>query len=179
MARNKDPKGFVISNAQSALQKLTLPNLKRHCIVRGMLFEDVGNKSILQLQSWLIHHFDMDIHPEKLDEYDDWADALLKSRNVDETFLNAAFRLGHVAERDEEGNVTKVKQVRGIKKKKKRRERTQEGIFSGTKKAYTVELQKQGLSKADVTEMVKAKFPDAKDKSISIWFNKAKKGTLR
>lgn len=171
---------FQVTNAHSALQKLNLPDLKRHCIVRGIPFEKVGDSSILQLQSWFLKNYNNKVDISLLDKYDDWLEAYLKARNVDKTMLDPIFRLGHISERDDEGNVTKVKRVRGMGKKvQKKRERTEEGIFTGTKKAYAVELQKQGLTKAEVTEKVMEKFPDAKEKSISIWFNKAKNGKLR
>lgn len=162
--------------AQDYIEKLTLPNLKRECIIRGMPFQEVADASVPNLQSWFLKNYPNHINRDKLNEFDDWTERILRAREVDPTMLDPIFRLGTIASRDEEGNVTKRKRVTGlIKKERKKREKTKTGLFTGTKKAYTFELQSQGKTKKEVIALVMEKFPEASEKSISIWFNKSKK----
>ncbi len=167
--------------ADGHLTKMKFKDLKRECVVRGMLFEDVIGYSQPQLAGYFREHFFDDVQHNLLDEFDDWQeDEIRKAVNaggVDpEDIIHSSLRLVFIAEWDEDGNVTKRKRVRTIiKKKKKRRERTKQGIFSGTKKALTYQLQKEGHDKKTVTKMVLEQYPDASEKSISIWFNKSKK----
>jgi hypothetical protein len=176
MAKEMKLKQTGRNPAQDYIEKLTLSNLKRECLVRGMPFEDLVNSSVPNLQSWFLKNYPNPIHRERLNEFDDWNDKILRARNVDSTMLDPIFRLGSIASRDGEGNILKKKRVTGmIKKDRKRREKTKAGLFTGTKKAYTFELQSQGKTKSEVITLVMEKFSDAKEKSISIWFNKSKK----
>lgn len=180
---NKDPnrklgkkdKATGMTTAQLYIEKLTLPGLRRECLIRGMEFQAVTDASVLNLQSWFLKNFPNPIHTEKLNEYDVWIETELRARGVDECFLDPVFRLGYINEQDADGNVTKRKRVSVISSPKKRREKTTDGLFTGTKKAYTFLLQSQGKTKAETTQLVIETFPDAKEKSISIWFNKSKK----
>lgn len=176
MAKPQKLKQTGRNPAQDYLEKLNLPSLKRECLVRGMPFQEVADASVPTLQMWFLKNYPNKIFTEKLNEFDDWTEKILRARGVDEIMLDPVFRLGTIGERDTEGNVTKRKRVVGmIKKERKRREKTKEGLFTGTKKAYTYALQKEGKTKAEVIDAVLAQFPDAREKSISIWFNKAKK----
>jgi hypothetical protein len=163
------------------INNLKYKDLKRECVIRGMLFEDVIEGTLPTLSGWLIKHFDEGISHELLDEFDDWQEDLIKEamekKGEDPSIIiHPSLRLGYIAERDEEGNVTKRKRARTlVGRKRKKRERTADGIFQGTKKAYTFQLQQEGYSKQEVLEMVKNQFPDAAEKSIGIWFNKSKK----
>lgn len=168
--------GKISPSALKYVESLNLPDLKRACIMRGLEFEKVGDLSTLGLQSWFLKNFDLPVDHKLLEEYDIWAEDLLRSRNVDEALLNPYFRLSAVAERNENGDIVKRKRVRSmVPKVRKKKERTKEGLFTGTKKAYTYELAKQGLSKKEVLELVKKKYPEARDKSLGIWYNRAKK----
>lgn len=170
-----------IPDADKFIQKLKYRDLKRECVIRGMEFDKVISGDIPKLTNWLRNHFKDTVHHELLDAFDDYQDGLVKesveSKGQDPSILlHPSLRLGYIAERDEEGNVTKRKRVRTLmKKKKKRRERTDDGIFKGTKKAMTFELQQQGKSKSEVIGIIKEQFPDASEKSIGIWFNKSRK----
>ena len=62
-----------------------------------------------------------------------------------------------------------------VKEKKEPRKKDANGLFQGTKKSYTYELQKKGKTLDQVITKVTRKFPDAQTKSIRIWFNKSKK----
>lgn len=167
--------------ADKHIVNMTLKDLKRECVIRGMHFELVISSDIPTITGWFRDHFWDKADHQRLDEFDDWFEKKLKAEKAESKedispYFHPGLRLGYIAEKDEDGNTTKRKKVRTIgKKKKKKRERTEQGIFSGTKKAYTFELQKQGHDKGKVIEMVLEKFPDASEKSIGIWFNKAKK----
>ena len=160
---------------ERALSKLTIKGLKRECVIRGLAPELVGTMGVPELQGWFIHHFDNPVNTNLLNEYDDYVEGVLKSTgNAD--LIYPELRLGYVGERDDEGNTIKRKRVPGhAKRKKKNRTKNSDGLFSGTKKALTFELTKQGLSKDEIIKKVVGQFPEAKPKSIGIWYNKAKK----
>lgn len=167
--------------ADKYIQSLNLKQLKRECVIRGLHFELVISESIPGLSNWFREHFGEKIDYNRLNEFDLWVESKLRAElggseeNI-EPYFHPALRLGYIAEQDKHGNVIKRKRARTlVKKKKKKRERTKDNIFSGTKKALTYELQKKGLTKIEVTQKVIETFPDASEKSISIWFNKAKK----
>lgn len=158
------------------VENLNLTDLKRGCVSRGLEFQEVGNKSILNLQSWYLRNFDNPIDEGLLEKFDIWCEELLSARGNDGPMLSSTFRLSAVAERDAEGKITKRKRIKRLGGKiRKKKARTSEGLFQGTKKAYTYELVKQGKTKAEAILEVIDKFPDAKEKSIGIWYNRAKK----
>ena len=181
MARKKRKFEMNLPAADRFLGNLKYKDLKRECVVRGMEFDKVLKGGIPQLSNWLRNHFIDTIKPELLDAFDDYQENLVReaveAKGEDPNHvIHPALRLGFIAERDEDGVVTKRKRARMIiKRKKKRRERTTDGIFQGTKKALTFELQQQGLDKAEVIIKVMEQFPDASEKSIGIWFNKSRK----
>lgn len=168
------------SYASVQLKDMNLKTLKRNCIARGMDFEAVVKSSIPQLESWYLRHSFNDVDHERLDNYDRWIEAyLMNSRQISpEGKLAALFhpqlRMGYFGEDDEEGK-PRLRRIKGITKKKKRRNKTEDGIYSGTKKALTFECAKEGLDKKSTIAKVLAAFPDAKEKSIGIWYNKALK----
>ena len=143
-------------------------DLKRNCVARGIPFIEVP-RGVPHLSKWLYENRDNPINTDLLDDYDKW----LEPQLPDDSSNHPSLRLGYVGETDDDGNVTKVKRIKGLKKTKVKRERTDEGIFAGTKKALTFQLAKEGLDKADVIEQVLEAFPDAKSKSIGIWYKKA------
>ena len=181
MTRKKRKYEQNLHPADGHLRNMKFKDLKRECVIRGMPFEDVIESDLLTLAGYFKEAFYDDVKHHLLDEFDDWQDEQIKkameARGEDPSqILHPSLRLGFIAEKDDEGNVTKRKRARTIvRKKKKKRERTKQGVFSGTKKALTYELEAKGLDKKTVTKMVMDQFPDASEKSISVWFNKSKK----
>ena len=167
--------------ADGHFRNMKFKDLKRECVIRGMPFEEVVKADVSKLYVFFREHYYDDVRHTLLDEFDDWQEEKIRGameiRGEDaELFIHPSLRLGYIAEKDEDGNVIKKKRAKLLHKKiHRKRERTPDNIFKGTKKAYTFELQQQGKSKADVIKMVMEKFPDASDKSISIWYNKSKK----
>lgn len=149
-------------------------DLKRNCVVRGMPFEEVINGSFPRLQIWLHHNLGNEIVTDLLDQFDDHIEAELRARGKDD-LIHPQLRLGYIGERDEEGNTIKTKRIKGIKKKRVKREKTKDGIFKGTKKAYTYECQQKDYTLKKTIRKVKAKFPDASEKSIKIWYKKSER----
>jgi hypothetical protein len=175
MANTKDYRDRHVSpTAVSYVEKLNLPNLKRECIIRGIPFEMVPN-SFPQLQSWFLHNYNNDIDRNRLNEYDEWAEAGLRARGADPLLMGPSFRLGTALENGPNGEIRKKRVKSRIPKMREKKARTTDGLYVGTKKAYTFELQKQGKTKAETIELVKAQFPEAKEKSIGIWYNKCKR----
>jgi len=181
MARKKRKFERDIPDADKFIGQLKYRDMKRECIIRGMDYDKVLSGTIPKLTNWLRNHFHDELQHTLLNEFDLYQEDLIrvamlaKGQNPDDV-IHSALRLGYIAEVDDEGNVIKRKRVRTlIRKKKKRRERTGDGIFQGTKKALTYSLQQEGKDKKEVIAMVMEQFPDASEKSIGIWFNKSRK----
>lgn len=167
--------------ADGHLSKMKFKELKKECVARGMIFNDVISGTIPDLSNWFREHFYEDVITSRLDDFDDWQEEQIriaykeKGGNPNE-IIHPALRLGFIAERDDDGNTTKRKRSKMlIKKRKKKRERTTDGIFNGTKKSLTYISQKEGKTKEQTLAIVLEQFPDASEKSVGIWFNKAKK----
>lgn len=182
MSKKKRKFESRLTSADKWLQKLTLKDLKRECVVRGLDFEKVVDYTIPDLSNWFRGNYMVATNHDLLDAFDDWNEKQIIESCVRKgieyvDFIHPNLRLGYIAETDEEGVVTKKHRVKVlVAKKKKKRERTIEGLFSGTKKAYTFKLQKEGLTKTEVVAKVLELFPEASPKSVGIWFNKSRKG---
>ena len=167
--------------ADGHFQNMKFKDLKRECVIRNMPFPLVLSSDVTVLYYYFKEHFYDNLNHKLLDEFDDYQEAKIKevltAKGEDSSLLiHPSLRLGYIAEKDDEGNTIKKKRARTvIKKLKRKRERTGDNIFQGTKKAYTFELQQKGKSKEEVTKEVMSKFPEASEKSISIWYNKSKK----
>ena len=179
MARKKRKFEMNLNPADAWLDKMTLRDMKRECVVRGIEFEKILSLGVPGLSNWFRENFHLKTDHSRLDAYDEWWETEVKKAYLlkgEVAYLHPALRLGYVAEKDEDGTVIKRKRAKVIiAKKKEKRERTIGGLFSGTKKAYTFQLQKEGKSKEDVIKLVIEQFPEASAKSIGIWFNKSKK----
>ena len=181
MARKKRQFEKRITDVEKFIGSLRYKDLKRECVIRGMEFDDVIGGDFISLTNWLSRNFYSTITYELLDYFDDYQENLIKElieKRGDPSggIMHPSLRLGYVAEKNERGEITRRKRVKTlVKKKRLKRQRTAQGIFTGTKKAYVFELQQRGLSKEEVIKIVLEKYPDASHKSIGIWFNKAKK----
>lgn len=161
-----------IANLGISKSNLTYKDLKKECIQRGMPFLDVLSGDFPRLTHWLLNNLHRPFDDTLLDGFDDYQDNILKANGKQE-LIHTSLRLGYLGERDESEPV--VKKDKTIKEKKPPREKTEGGLFKGTKKAYTFELQLKGKTVQEVIIKVKRKFPDAVEKSIKIWYNKSKK----
>jgi len=161
------------------VQNMTFKDLRRTCVVRGMPFENVLNGTFPELNKWFLYNYHKPIDNTLLDKYDDYVDKLINAKPTEDNdyLTHPSLRLGYVGEKDEEGNIVKTKRIKGMPKRKKKvkREKTSQGIFKGTKKALTFDLALRGISKEKTLKEVLKAFPDAKEKSIGIWYNKALK----
>ena len=151
--------------------ELSYKDLKIECIVRGMNFPDVIKHDFFGLSNWLYNHMLVKPEQERLEEYDNWLDSELLKIGRPE-LVHRSLRLGYLDRGDDEMKEVKVKEV---KEKKEPRKKDVNGLYEGTKKSYTYDCQKRGRTLEQTLIKVKRKFPDAKDKSIKIWFNKSKK----
>lgn len=185
---SKKKKNQIIStrpastHAERELQHLKHRDLQRACVGRGMPFEDVVNSDIPSLQGWFCKHYDNSQNLMFLDEFDDWMVEQLKSRGYDkgDPMLHSDLRLGFIgqAETDGEGNKVKKPRLKSLDKKEKPKRERVEGtkVLTGTKKAMTYQLAASGIKLAQVIIDVTEAFPDAKEKSIAIWFKRAING---
>ncbi len=174
--QEKKPKEYnlpIDGRVEHELQNMRFIDLQRSCIIRGIPFDVVISKSVGTLQSWLIKNWHNKVNKSRLDEFDDIRQKALEDRGMtDEPFV----RLGIPAIQEETNEVSPIVKISKKKSKKVRRERSEElGIFKGTKKAYVFELVQKGLKVEKIIPKVIAKFPEAKEKSVKIWFKKATK----
>lgn len=167
------PKGFRNTNIGNALADMKYIDLQRACIIRGIDFEDLVEGDSNRLQSWLSKNWLAKKSPSRLDEFDNWRYKTMKALGKeDEPFI----RLGFIGKVDEDGNPIAFKRPPKIRKEKApKREKTDQGLFKGTKKAFTFECSKNGISLPETIILVCGKFPDAQEKSIRIWWKKAKR----
>lgn len=173
MAKKKRlKKGYKVKSAIAAMADMKYPDLKRACIIRGMPFEDVVRGDFPRLGSWLNKNYMVKTNSKLLDEFDEWnrADMIARGYPPDEPMIRYGF-----IDTDPDTGETIIKRPRKIKKDKVRRERTEQGLFKGTKKELTFQCAMEGKTLEETNEIVIEKFPEAVEKSIRIWYNKAKK----
>ena len=159
-------------------RNMTYKDIKRKAIILGIPFPDTLSASIGSLLSYINTTTNK---PDKslIDKYDDWMDKQLADSGIpkNDPLRNSRLRLGFLGEEDELGE-RKRKRIPGIKKsreKKPPRERDLFGLLKGTKKSYAWELTARGYSLDRIGRRMKKKFPDANDKSISLWSRNCKR----
>lgn len=162
----------------SAGRNMTYRDLKRKAIVLGMPFPDACAAGVFDLIGYIERSTNK---PDKslIDQYDDWMDKQLENigYSKDDPLRNSKLRLGFLGEEGENGQ-RKSKRVPGIKKpreKKPPRERDEFNLIKGTKKSYVWSLVAKGYDLERVTRRMKKKFPNANDKSITLWFRTARR----
>ena len=173
-APSKEKSNFLGASGRN----MTYKDLKRKAIILGMPFPDACSAGVFDL----LHYINVsEEKPDKslIDKYDDWVDKQLENigYSKDDPLRNSRLRLGFLGEEGEDGQ-RKSKRVPGIKKpreKKPPRERDEFNLIKGTKKSYVWSLVAKGYDLERVTRRMKKKFPDANDKSITLWFRTARR----
>lgn len=156
------------------IENMTYKDLKRAVVARGMNFEEVVAGDFYKLNSWLHKNYGNEVDLELLNQYDDWMDKELMGLGQTE-MVHPSLRLGYIGDKDTEENSIKLKKVKQEKKPKEKREKTEQGLFKGTKKALTFECATKGMNLENTIKKVMKNFDDASEKSIKIWFKKAKR----
>lgn len=159
-------------------KNMTYRDLKRKAIILGMPFPDACSAGIFDLIGYIERSTNK---PDKnlINLYDEWMDKQLENIGYSKTdpLRSSKLRLGFLGEEGEDGK-RKNKRVPGIKKPKEKkppRERDEYNLIKGTKKSYVWELVGKGFDLDRVTRRMKKKFPDANDKSITLWFRTARR----
>lgn len=154
----------------------TYKELKREAVIRGMPFPDVVESDVWRLIAF-INNSNNKPNISLVDEFDKWADIQLEMAGYEKgsPLRSSNLRLGFIGEELDNGQV-KVKRIKGIPKpRKEKKERDENNLYKGTKKSYAFELANRGFTLERVIRRVLKKFPDAKEKSIKIWFRQAVK----
>lgn len=171
-----------------AASNMKYPDIKGACIMLGMDFEDVANGDFCTLNSYFAEnrHKTKPVK-ERLQQYEDWVENILLSKGYKaDNPLVKYKQFSNAPEEDEEEGKLKAALIKkvGVKKEPKaKREKTEFGIFAGTKKDYVYKKAKLYNEKGfEYDRALKRtirktmdKFPDAKEKSIRIWFRKISK----
>jgi hypothetical protein len=160
-----------IVNLSNGKSDFTYKDIKKQCIIRGIDFEEVINGDVLRLSNWLIKNQTNTIDESLVLNFDNWLDKKLLADNLN-YLIHPGLRLSHINKDD--GAIT-IKANKKIKTLKPKREKDKSGLYKGTKKQYTFDLQRKGKSIDQVITKVSRKFPEAKVKSIKIWFNRSRK----
>lgn len=167
--------------AEYEVTRMKHKDLQRACVGRGMDFQQVVESGIPELHKWFVLNYDRAQSLILINEFDDWKELQLRNagHDKDSPYFHPALRLGFIAGRDEDGNSlgTKKPRLKGLKKEEKPKKERVAGfkIFAGTKKAMTYQLTKDKLTLLEIIEKVMAQFPDANEKSISIWYKRCLK----
>lgn len=166
----------TIGREIAEIKNMTFRDLKIHVIIRGMPFDTVVNSNVHELSRFYMQNLYEDIDRGLLEKFDDWQEAQIADPNLRVSGL----RLSHVQEAEDSQTPNKAKRISNLKPKHKikatkKRERTDQGVFKGTKKALTFKLAAKGRSLQYTINKVMKVFPDARDKSIKIWWKKAQK----
>lgn len=181
MSKTKAPKQEKSTpENERALRELSAmkhKDLKIACVLRGMPPEDVVKSDHHKLVSYFMKYYDNSQNENLLIEFDVFVEKELRRLGYKDgdAMLSPSLRLSYV--RDFE-SIEKVKQLKPssvVKTDKKEKAPVDEdtGVRSGTKKAMTYSLAYEGKPIPEIIKLVKKAFPDAKDKSISIWAKRA------
>ncbi len=178
MARKKRQFEHNINPAEKEASNMRHLDLQRACLVRGMDFVKMVSSGVPALIDYFVRNYtDKDgtfrhLDNSRLDAFDEWREEIMRKRGKDEPFI----RLGFIGQTNKDGEVIAIKRLKRHKKKKKKREKNKEfNIWSGTKKELTYQCAKEGKSLKKTVQKVMAKFPDAKEKSIGIWYKRCLK----
>lgn len=178
-----NPKKDSYLTASSKGKNLDYRGLKRQAIILGMPFPDACGCGIFDLIHY-IDHATTEPDPTLVDKFDEWISKHFDDNGIpsDDPIRSSRLRLGFVGDEvdPETGEVIpKVRRVPGLKKPKKekkpKREKDNYGHVKGTKKQYTWELTQKGFDLERIIRRVLKKFPDANEKSISLWYRAAKR----
>ena len=93
------------------LSSMKIRDLKQAAIARGLNFRRVTEASVLELQSWLMLHWDGRTDRTLLNDYDVWLEQELREEGLEE-LIHPLLRLGYLGE-DEDGNLVR-KQLKNI-----------------------------------------------------------------
>ena len=178
----RNPKKDAYLRASSAGNHMTYRDLKRQAITLGMPFPDACGCGIFGLINY-IDHAKTEPDPTLIDKYDKWIEHQWDEIGLpaNDPLRHPNLRLGFIGnEVDPETGEVKQKQRRvpGLKKPKKGKPKTEKDSFGhvkGTKKQYTWELAHKGYELPRVIRRVLKKFPEANEKSISLWYRAAKR----
>jgi hypothetical protein len=177
--------------ADKALRNMNYRDLKIGCIVRGMPFEEVVEAYHGTLASYFRLHYVDDHDPELLEDFDVWMDKQLENDGLKSDDPLRTFKLSSVIDPETQDIKLRARKARkaGVRVPKAKRLKQEKnknlGVRKGTKKEYTMELvkklhdagknleSKKLLSK--LIDRVMDKYPDANEKSIKIWFSRARR----
>lgn len=166
------------AEANEALKKLKLKDLKRQCIIRGMPFEDVVQGYVPTFQSFFVQNFHIKGNTELLADYDAWIAPKLVRCNLElfgQVETPDSLRMGTLAVVDEATGKSKTKRIKGIKKNKVKVEKNQWGIRVNCAKGLVGLLAQEGKSLDEILKEIKKEYPGKSDKSVSIWYKKFQK----
>lgn len=170
----------IAHSVDAQLRLMKYQDVKDACIVLNMPFEDVSKADWHGLKSYYARHYGGIENPELLEEFDSYtANSLISNgHSPDDPLVKYRPHAEKVGEEEDTTTLdsTPLKTPTALPKKKKgKRERDSFGGFKGTKKSYVYLGVSKGATIDKVIDKTLKKFPDAKEKSIRIWFKKATK----
>jgi hypothetical protein len=170
--------------ADKVIPTLKFRDLQKECILRGMKPEAVVKSDVHKLHSYFVDNFERPCDQNLLVEFDMWQENELRARGYKDgdAMLRPSLRFSYVKDIDKLPNVQVGEQKekpKPVKKeaappKEKRVKDEKTGVMKGTKKSIVYNMVMEGVtSLKKITKAVMAAYPDANEKSISIWMKKA------
>jgi hypothetical protein len=166
-----------LSKVDQYLSSMKIRDLKQSAISRGMPFRLVVESSVLNLQAWLMKHWDDDIDRTLLNDFDVWFETELREEGLRD-LIHPFLRMGYLGY-DEDGNEVRKqlknigvpmgpktdKEIAGFRPKR------------GSKKELVFNLLRgnPGMTTSELVGRVQEQFEDALEGSIKSWASRARK----
>jgi hypothetical protein len=165
-----------INRVYDLLSHMKIRELKQACVVRNMPFDEVGECSMLDLQSFLLKRWDAPTDKTLLNDYDNWLETELRELGC-EDLIHPLLRIGYFGE-DADGNEIR-KQLKNISfsNVKSKKEIAQFKPKKGSKKSLVYEVLRKDPSTTteELIEIVTQAYPDVSIGSIKSWASRARK----
>lgn len=160
--------------------------LMRAVVSRGLDFQLAIDYDDLQKANWFINnYYDTHPNPKLIDEFDEYRHQVFlangRTPKKEPWYFDARTNYGFVGEVNEDTGKTKERRIKGFKKKlvlKKEKDKSF-NIFKGTKKSLTYDCCVRDIPIDETIDIVTKSFPEALEKSIRIWYSRAKKEAKR
>lgn len=173
-----------------AIAEMKYKDLQGEVIQRDMPFDEVVEGTFPSLSTWLILHWDTPKNKDLLKGFDKWVDKQLKAKGYKKSNPVRQYKKFDTEYNSQDPKLLPPPKPKEIKPPKEKKKKSQQfGIFEGTKKDYTYKLADkvytQFFPKYKDTRIllkkfreqlcikVRKKFPEANDKSVTIWMKRA------
>ena len=161
----------IIPQFQSQLKHMDYKAMKKAAIIRGMKPRHVIKADYFKLLGFINENFFKETDDALLIKFDNWVERKT-GKALEGTY--SALKMSYMRDKTDEEVEVKSK-AKKKKREKVKRVKNKYGIIEGTKKALVYELVEKSKSPASIIKRTIKRFPDARESSIKIWINQARK----